>query len=175
MSSQYSSLPQYDQQYDEDLEIQATTTTLGQQQQTMTSIIISREKNLDGSTTTRSEVYDDMSVPGPFLQNRSSNQQDDNRHTANHRRARTGVRKHHDNNNGIKFLPTYCIERAEPVTILQNQKLPQSKARFRVYFCVCRCMYLLTLILLMGGILSWFVMSDFPMDIMKKIVVQARR
>lgn len=176
-NSRYSSLQQCDQQHDEDLEIQ---TTLGQQQ-TITSIAASRKDNprLDVSTTTRSKetLFSDGAairnkeetiIPGPFLPNEIYNQQDDNKLTINQRRTIQPGPQHY-NTNDIAILPTYCIKRTEPVTIIL-QKLPQSKARFQLYFCLCRCIYFLTLLLLLGGIISWFVMKDLSMDMMKRIV-----
>ena len=140
---------------------------------TIESIIVSRKNNLDGTTTkSRETLFSDGTrnteesiVSSNFNYNQQQQQQQQLK-TRNQRR-RMDIGNH---NNGTESLPVHCIDRPEPVAILRNQKLPQSKAHCLVYFCVCRCIYIFSLILLFGGILTWLLTRDFSIDFIKTTI-----
>ena len=152
--SQYNLLPQYE----DDLEMQIDSG------RTIESIIVSRKENPDGTTTKLKET---------LFSDRTRNTEErivpcqEQLKTRNQRR-RMDIGNAH--NNGTEILPVHCIDRPEPVAILKNQKLPQSKAHCLVYFCVCRCIYIFSLILFFGGILTWLLTQDYSIDFIKTII-----
>jgi hypothetical protein len=141
---------------------------------TIESIIVSRKDNPDGTTTKLKETLfsdgtrntEESGVSCNFNYNQQQQQQQQELKTRNQRRRMDNG----NHNNGTEILSVHCIDRPEPVAILKNQKLPQSKAHCLVYFCVCRCIYIFSLILFFGGILTWLLTQDCSIDFIKTII-----
>mmetsp|Transcript_17135 Transcript_17135/g.27791 ORF Transcript_17135/g.27791 Transcript_17135/m.27791 type:complete len:204 (-) Transcript_17135:420-1031(-) len=181
---------QEDETSDVDLEIQSSSL-----ERSIVSITVSRKEKPDGTLVRIKETF--LSDGTSYQEETPIPQRTEGKHTVGSDDDKPSVyyspRSHSTNQmtrhkniyapmkprkHSMQFLPTNVMDgRPEPLIIKHNARLPQSKdprARL-IYYLFCRCTFLLSMLLLFGSILAWFLLMDDPVGALQSLLPFSRR